>query len=82
MLINLDPSAYNLEQFKRHIVSHAMEHTNAAAWHVVRTGKAAGILVGGYLDNFLYLIELYLVKKITYLGYGEDRSMKLERRRL
>ena len=31
-------------------------------------------------DNFLYLIELYLGKKITYLGYGEDRSMKLERR--
>ena len=34
------------------------------------------------LDNFLYLIELYLGKKITYLGYGEDRSMKLERRSL
>ena len=34
------------------------------------------------LDNFLYLIELYLGKKITYLGYGEDRSMKLERRNL
>ena len=34
------------------------------------------------LENFLYLIELYLGKKITYLGYGEDRSMKLERRRL
>lgn len=32
------------------------------------------------LENFLYLIELYLNTKITYLGIGEDRNMKLERR--
>lgn len=33
------------------------------------------------LENFLYLIELYLNTKITYLGIGEDRNMKLERRK-
>ena len=32
--------------------------------------------------NFIYLIELYLGKKINYFGFGEDRSMKLERKRL
>ena len=32
------------------------------------------------LENFLYVIELYLNTKITYLGIGEDRGMKLERR--
>lgn len=32
------------------------------------------------LENFLYLIELYLDTKITYLGIGEDRNMKLERK--
>ena len=32
------------------------------------------------LENFLYLIEIYLNTKITYLGIGEDRNMKLERK--
>lgn len=32
------------------------------------------------LNNLLYLIELYLDTKITYLGIGEDRNMKLERK--
>lgn len=75
--ITLDPSAYNLEQFKRHIVSHAMEHTNAAAWHVVRTGKAAGILVGGYLDNFLYLIgkgTIPMDESQRYILFLEDHE--------
>ena len=34
------------------------------------------------LNEFLYLIELCLNIKITYLGIGEDRSMKLERKRI
>lgn len=34
------------------------------------------------LENLLYLIELYLNTKITYLGIGEDRNMKLERKKI
>ena len=32
--------------------------------------------------NFIYLIELYLGKKINFFGFGEDRGMKLERKKL
>jgi len=54
--IVINPTQYNLEQFSRHICALSPRHIPAAPWHVLTQGRAEGTLIGGYLDNFLFLI--------------------------
>lgn len=50
------PSDYNLEQFRRMMEAPLPKaHLAAAPWHTVVEGCCEGVLMGGYLDNFVFL---------------------------
>lgn len=50
-------SEYNRERFFSVIVEHCGEHKKAAAWKVLRGGKAEGKLVGGYTQNVCLMLS-------------------------
>ncbi len=49
-------SKYNLAQFRRHLMEGTDTHTANSDWRTLCPGRAEGTLIGGYLDNFNYLI--------------------------
>lgn len=49
-------SDYNLAQFRGHLMEGADRHTANSDWRTLCQGRAKGMLIGGYLDNFNHLI--------------------------
>lgn len=50
--------AYNLRNFMDHMTGTGCDrHEKSGPWHTVRAGTAEGITLGGYLDNFTYLVN-------------------------
>lgn len=49
-------SEYNRRQFESHLIQgNVCEHEKATPWHTLTEGVGSGELIGGYLDNFIYL---------------------------
>ena len=48
------PTDYNLRQFTAFTASRPDHHTAAAPWRTLVPGRAAGMLVGGYLANTIF----------------------------
>lgn len=49
-------SDYNRAQFNQHLLALGKEHVPSGPWHTLTAGKASGTLIGGYLDNFIFLL--------------------------
>lgn len=49
-------SAYDSDQFERHLLGDADAHTANSPWQVQTRGTACGVLVGGYARNFAMLL--------------------------
>ena len=50
--------AYNIRNFMDHMTGNGCDrHEKSDPWHTVRSGIAEGITLGGYLDNFTYLVN-------------------------
>lgn len=51
-------TAYNRAQFERFLTAEALPtaHQANSAWRTLCGGQAEGTLIGGYVDNFLYLL--------------------------
>lgn len=49
---------YNRAQFERFLMAESLPqaHLPATPWITLRGGQASGTLIGGYVDNFLYLL--------------------------
>ena len=49
---------YNRAQFERFLMAETLPeaHVAASPWITLRGGQARGTLIGGYVDNFLYLL--------------------------
>ena len=52
--VSRGPADYNLRQFTAFTTSHPECHTAASPWHTLVPGRAAGMLVGGYLANTIF----------------------------
>lgn len=51
-----DASDYDREQFERHIVKGMVQkHIPNTPWRTLHAGTGTGTLMGGYLDNFIFL---------------------------
>ena len=51
-----NPTEYALSQFGSHIMQGSVtKHTPATPWYTLTPGAATGTLVGGFLDNFVFL---------------------------
>lgn len=47
---------YNRIQFENHVLGHAPErHVASGSWQTITSGKAEGILSGGYLENYSFI---------------------------
>lgn len=71
-------SAYNLEQFRRFLTGDLPRaHLPAAPWRPLTQGAGSGELIGGYLDNFIYLCGAGWVRPRTgqrYVLFLEDHE--------
>lgn len=76
-----DFSAYDEEQFHAHLVQgDVKKHVPNSAWQVQTSGRASGILIGGYCRNFAMLLgnryfpvdlkQKYILFLEDYEGFG------------
>ncbi len=49
-------SGYDLSHFRAHLMEGAAAHAALTEWRCLTPGRAQGRLIGGYLDNFIFLM--------------------------
>ncbi|MDD4772057.1 MAG: LD-carboxypeptidase [Eubacteriales bacterium] len=59
---------YNRRSFEARLTAMGTEYEQGSEWHTIRSGSAAGILVGGYLVNFAALC------RGDYFGFDGDKK--------
>lgn len=70
-------SGYNLDQFERFTTELPTEHIANSPWCCLTPGTAQGMLLGGYLANFIYLTamgRIPLDKSRKYVLFIEDHE--------
>lgn len=70
-------SEYNLTQFWNHVTALPDTYIANSQWHALIPGSAQGVLIGGYLSNFIFLAatgRIPLNREHRYILFLEDHE--------